>query len=226
MASSDTGMVNSAEKNSESVSQPKVEDNHNISKGRRRRQRGTTAQGQTPSTNPANAGSSSSKDALPITESKPKNWEASLTMAEIKAMKSEEAKKKHNEQFPPRANRDPVKKPKKARQVAPPAAPNAKPVQESNPGENINAPAQKPAMDQSGIRYEQPPPPCGIPGCPVRAYHEPRRYVYNEAARPAMIKMIQRKSNDEASEADWNTLDRFFLLHERFEKAAKGKGRA
>ena len=239
-------MVNGAEKLLNGVSSPEVPANSNVpKKSRRQRQRKKAAKTQTAPSNPTEAGPSSPKDPIEpvsITDNdKPKNWEASLTIAEIKALKSEEATKKHNQRFPPRAKRDAdhITKPKKARQV-PPAAPKAEAVQKPQP-----APSQKPKSaaakkvkptpanevktvqttpssdgDQSGILYSRPLPPCGIRGCPVKADHERRPYVFNEKNRPAMIKMIQNKAHH-ATEADWRTLDRFFILHELVGKPAK-----
>ena len=233
MASSDATMMNGAEKLSESVSSPQIPDDSNVSK-KSRRQRKNAAKGQTASSKDvADAGPSPPKDTILVTDNKPKNWEASLTIAEIKALRAEEATKKHNQKFPPRAKRDTVTKPKKARQV-PPAAPKAEPVQKTNRVEKTNAPAKKldpvqtttsPAAGHSSIRYGQPLPPCGIRGCPVKADHERRPYVFNEEDRPAMIKMIQNKA-DEATEADWKTLDRFFILHEHIGIPAEVKSQA
>ena len=227
MASPDAPTMNGAEKLSENVSSPQVPDDSNVSK-KSRRQRRNAAKTQAVSSNDViDAGPSPPKDAISVMENMPRNWEASLTIAEIKALRSEQATKKHNQQFPPRAKRDTVAKPKKARQV-PSAAPKAEPVQKTNPVEKSIAPAQKPdpvqittspAADHSGIRYGQPLPPCGIRGCPVKADHERRPYVFNEEDRPSMIKMIQNKA-DEATEADWKTLDRFFILHEHIRKPA------
>ncbi|KAL8791370.1 MAG: hypothetical protein Q9195_005908 [Heterodermia aff. obscurata] len=224
MASSDTAMLNGAVKHPENASQPEIADGFNVPKKSRRRQR-KTAQAQSASTSPTDTRPSSPKDALLATDNKPKNWEASLTMAELKALRSEEAAKKHNRQFPPRAKPDPpVPKPKKARQLR-----SATPKQETQPGEKISAAAKptgtSPPTDNLAIRYEQPLPPCGIRGCPVRAYHERRPYVFNEENRPAMIKMIQNKAGA-STEADWSTLDRFFILHGHVGKVAKVEGQA
>lgn len=63
-------------------------------------------------------------------------------------------------------------------------------------------------------RFEQPLPPCGIRGCPIKAPHERRRYVFNELQRPPLIRIIQEKANwGEASEEEFRKLDAFFNLH-------------
>ena len=128
MAASDAASTNGTDKLSTSVPSPEVSDNSNVSK-KNRRQRRKAAKPQTASPNPTDAGPSPSKEAILVMDKKPKNWEASLTIAEIKVLRAEEATKKHNQQFPPRAKRDTTAtKPKKYRQV-PPVPPKAEPAE-------------------------------------------------------------------------------------------------
>ena len=264
MPSSNAVMETGNKKLSKGSSSAEVPEDFKISKKSRRRQRKNAAKAQAASSNLADTGPSPpNHDVIPV-DNKPKNWKASLTIAELKALKTEEATKKHNQQFPPRAKRDTdlhtVTKPKKTQQVLPAAEPAQKPKAAPAEKPNKAAPAEKPNkaapttekskptlagkpkrtpveepkpvlattcsdFDQSGILYEMPRAPCGIRGCPVRANHQRRPYLFNEDHRPAMIKMIQSKG-DAATRADWNTVDRFFKLHENAGKPANVKPQA
>ena len=159
---------------------------------------------------------------------------ASLTIAEVKALKLEESLKKHNAQNPPKAATAPKKNqkpnpPAKAtttaqanKNAAPKKDEHATPSAKAATAAKAKQPVQYPAQRNTTISMpgiEQPPdllfqrlPPCGIRNCPVLAPHERRPYVFDEPDRPNWVKNIQDKG-DAATGNEWDNVDRFFILH-------------
>lgn len=207
---------------------------------------------------------SSTRNTTPAqsTDDKPKGWKASLTIADIKAQKEEEARRKH-EVAHTRREEQKSEKPErqatqdqqigkcKARQAqngigkgkdpySQGTSPSQHVPQTSSPNNNnnnnhgavdnqhtiIEQPqiAQSPHSTQSQtdrptiqFMHQQPLPPCGIPGCPVKAPHERRAYGFKERKRPSFVKLMQGKmKKGTASEREIEKVGRFFRLHGGF----------
>ena len=76
--------------------------------------------------------------------------------------------------------------------------------------------AAQPQAHHSTIQlvHQQPLPPCGIPGCPVKAPHERRAYDFKERKRPRFIEMLRWKiKKGTASKKEVEKVERFFRLH-------------
>ena len=62
--------------------------------------------------------------------------------------------------------------------------------------------------------HQQPLPPCGIAGCPVKAPHERRAYGFEERKRPSFVKLLQGKMRKStASKREVEKVERFFGVH-------------
>ena len=189
-------------------------------------------------------------------DDKPKGWRASLTIADIKAQKEEEARMKHEAVHPRRGEQkletqainDRQNGKVKARQsqdsdgegkglhsqgTPPSQARPQSPSQDKNSiNENDTIEAYGTVIEQPQIiqdprsaqahthrakiqfMHQQPLPPCGIYGCPVKAPHERRAYGFKERNRPSFVKMLQSKMNKgRASGREQEKVERFFGLH-------------
>lgn len=161
-------------------------------------------------------------------QTKPAGFLASLTMPEIKLLKARE--KIEAQELLAREKME-------AQELLHPPRPAGTPAKDNKNGKTAKKTAKKPARNQSisqaaakkgeqtpkarEPRPERPLPPCGIRGCPVMAPHAPRVYVWNERARPNLIKIIQAKHHrGEAEDSEYQKLDLFFQLHINVGRAA------
>ena len=163
---------------------------------------------------------------------KEKGWEASLTMAQLKAYKAEEALKAHNKRFPPKPKADPKT-----------AKPNQAPVKDKETANtnkthaglkntkttnSVNARWANVARNESNnfkavlVVPQAPCSGCGIKDCPVKDKHERRVYAVKDPNRPNLIKKIQAKFG--ASEKEMRTLTHFFEAHKKDAELQKRGG--
>ena len=145
------------------------------------------------------AKSASAAAAAQKVDEKPAGWKASLTMAQIKALKQEEGLKKHAAMHPPK-----------------PASENA-----GTKGESSSASAKgkgkaaqhehdfqtKPRSDIQHIVI----PGCGLEGCPVEGRHPARPYTVDDYQLPSYVKTLYFQW---PSPRDTEKVERFFRVHE------------
>ena len=127
---------------------------------------------------------------------KPAGWKASLTMAQIKALKQEEGLKKHAAMHPPK-----------------PVAVEAVIKGSSN---TASAKGKGKALqhDHANPRSENERtviPGCGLKDCPVEAGHPPRPYTPDDYQLPAYVKTLYFQW---PSPRDTEKVERFFRVHE------------
>ena len=165
-------------------------------------------------------------------DNKPKGWQASLTIADIKAMRAEEARKeceaarraKQESKFVPETTHAcQIGKDKGRKSCADKGCQTSPGPQAGNngiPQEHNDQPQQRAQHihnEDHTIQFMHPGrfvPSCGIRGCPVKAFHSRRAYKFNESGRPYFIKMIQdRAAKGIATNKEFKKLDRFFNLH-------------
>ena len=164
--------------------------------------------------------------------SKPKGWQASLTIADIKAMKAEEARKereaarlaKPESKAMPETTHACQTGKEKGRQSRADKGCQTSPAPQAGkkgiPQKHKDQP-QQPALhihsEDHAVQFMHPGmlvPSCGIRRCPVKAFHSRRPYRFNEPGRPYFIKMIQdRAAKGMATNKEFEKLDRFFNLH-------------
>ena len=193
-----------------------------------RRQRGkatkenTQAMGSAPAAQ-VTATSASNITSIPNEKPKEKGWEASLTLAQLKAYKDEQAIKAHNARFPPKPKQDPA--PAKTDKAQAKAKKTANANQTHAGLKNVMTATQGNARWANVARTEidgykavpaAPQAPCsgcGIKDCPVHDKHERRVYAVMDPTRPNLIKKIQAKFGP--SESELRTLTQFFESHKR-----------
>ena len=165
-------------------------------------------------------------------DNKPKGWQASLTIADIKAMKAEKARKQREAARCAKQEPKPVPETTHACQIgkdqgrqscADKGCQTSPALQAGNKGipqEHKDQPQQRAQHvhnEDHTIQFMQPGmfvPSCGIRRCPVKAFHTRRPYKFNEPGRPYFIKMIQdRAAKGIATNKEFEKLDRFFNLH-------------
>lgn len=165
-------------------------------------------------------------------DSKPKGWQASLTIADIKAMKAEEARKEREAARCTKSESKPMPETTHACQLGKdkgrqscadkgcqtPPAPQA--GNKGIPQKHEDHPQQRAQHmhnEDHTIQFMHPGrcvPSCGIRGCPVKTFHSRRPYKFNEPGRPWFIKMLQeRAAKGIATNKEFKKLDRFFNLH-------------
>ena len=151
---------------------------------------------------------------------KEKGWEASLTLAQLKAYKTEEALKAHNKRFPPKAkqalataNKDTAQTKAVNTNKAHAGLKNLKTTNQGNSHwgnvarNGIDSYKAVPDVHQASWSG------CGIKGCPVKDKHERRVYAMMDPNRPNLIKKIQAKFRPEGNEV--RTLSQFFESHKQ-----------
>ena len=160
--------------------------------------------------------STTAQPAAPFTvaafaATKPAGFLATLPMAQYKELVAREKKEAHDFLHPPRAVGAAAKgnnNGKTDKKEKPPARNQGNSHAAAKSGEEV--------PKASEPRSEQPLPPCGIRGCPVKAPHARRVYRWNERARPNFIKIIQHKhQRGEATDAEYEKMDRFFDVHKK-----------
>lgn len=185
------------------------------------------------SATPAQDTATANNNVASNTDEKPKEkgWEASMTMAQLKAYKAEEALKAHNKRFPPKPKQDPT--PTNTKQA---------PAKTKTPGltDGVHAGLKNVTTGGGNARWANvartetdnykpiPVAPqtwvsgCGIEGCRVKAEHERREYAVKDPGRPNLIKKIQAKFGPDENEL--KTLTHFFDLHKRDAEMRKQHG--
>ena len=130
---------------------------------------------------------------------KPAGWMASLTMAQVKALKQEESQKKHAAMHPPKPASD-----KAATKGASSIGPANENGNHSHTGKGKGKASQR---DQNPII-----PGCGLEGCPVEADHPPRPYVIHDYQLPTYIKKLYFQW---PSRRDTEKVEQFLRVHEK-----------
>ena len=145
-------------------------------------------------------------------EEKPAGWKASLTMAQIKALKQEEGLKKHYAMHPPKAAAD---------KAVVKGASNDGPAQGNSNGSYTGkgkgkAPQYNDYLKPHPENQQPIVPGCGLEGCIVKDRHPARPYTVDDYNLPSYIKTLYFQW---PSPRDMEKVEQFFKVHE--ETAAK-----